>query len=209
MKSEIVTVLGKKLITAMDIDSGVVFVAMKPLIEGMGLDWSGQRKKIVGDNRYRHMSIPYDTSSGVQEMLSLATDHLPAFLYSINPNKIREDLRDKIIAFQSETFAVINSYWREKRVSERLSSKPLDDKVLAERDRLKDELLQAQRDLIIELQRAKGEERPDVFNKWMSDEETETIIRRYRSGETIAQIARSINRTRGGVSGVLRRAGIK
>jgi hypothetical protein len=32
-------------------------------------------------------------------------------LYSINPNKVRKDLRERIISFQNETFKVINEYW--------------------------------------------------------------------------------------------------
>lgn len=114
MKSGIVNLLGIELLTAKDENSGIVYVAMKPIISGMGIDWTRQSAKIREDQRYGHMYIPYQTAGGTQEMLSLATDHLPAFLYSINPNKVRKDLRDNIIAFQNETFAAINAYWREK-----------------------------------------------------------------------------------------------
>ncbi len=57
------------------------------------------------------MSIPFETQGGTQVMISLSLYTLPAYLYSINPNKVRKDLRDRIIAFQSETFKVINEYW--------------------------------------------------------------------------------------------------
>ncbi len=89
----------------------VIYVALKPIVNAMGLDWRRQSQKIQDDQRYGHMSIPYETRGGKQEMLSLEIYQLPAFLYSINPNKVREDLREKIIAFQNETFKVINEYW--------------------------------------------------------------------------------------------------
>jgi len=114
MRTKLISVVGTDIITAMN-EQGVVYIAMKPLIEGMGLDWGTQSRKLGKDSRYSHMTIPYQTQSGIQEMVSLDADHLPAFLYSINPNKVRKDLRDKIIAFQNETFAVINSYWRGKQ----------------------------------------------------------------------------------------------
>jgi hypothetical protein len=103
-----------KLPTAYDETTGKTYVALKPIVEGMGLDWWSQLRKIKEDDRYSLMTIPYITKGGTQEMVSLDADHLPAFLYSINPNRVRKDLRDRIITFQRETFAVINAYWRKK-----------------------------------------------------------------------------------------------
>jgi len=118
MKTHEIALYGANLMTAMDEVTGLVYVAMKPLVIGMGLSWGEQSKKLNSDNRYSVICIPYQTGGGIQEMISLAVDHLPAFLYSINPNKVRKDLRDKIISFQAETFAVINAYWREKSLNQ-------------------------------------------------------------------------------------------
>lgn len=92
----------------------IIWVALKPIVVGMGLDWNTQLNKAKNDTRYRVMPIPFETKGGIQEMLSLNAYHLPAFLYSINPNKVRIDLRDRIISFQNETFKVINEYWNKK-----------------------------------------------------------------------------------------------
>ncbi len=78
--------------------NNIVWVALKPLVTAMGLDWRRQSQKIQNDERYRHMSIPYETKGGMQDMLSLDAYQLPAFLYSINPNKVRKDLRERIIS---------------------------------------------------------------------------------------------------------------
>lgn len=104
-----------KLPTAYDESTGVVYVALKPIITAMGLDAKRQLEKVKNDSRFNYGLMPMVGADGKKrEMGALAVDHLPAFLYSINPNRVRKDLRDRIIAFQTETFAVINAYWRTK-----------------------------------------------------------------------------------------------
>lgn len=102
---------GKELMTAKDMESDNIYTAMKPIVENMGLSWGRQSDKIKSDSRYSHMYTPFVTNGGTHEMLSLPTDQLMGFLYSINPNKVRKDLRDTIIAYQQETFNAINDYW--------------------------------------------------------------------------------------------------
>jgi len=124
MQTQLVNVLGADVITAIDETTDIVYVAMKPLVDAMGLDWNSQREKAQNDERFNYRLIPMvGLDSKIREMGSLALDHLPAFLYSINPNKVRKDLRDTIIAFQYETFGVINAYWRNKRKAETLHVK--------------------------------------------------------------------------------------
>jgi len=97
-------------------EQGKIFVALKPLIVGMGLDWKSQYAKIKNDSRFNcgdNTMVGLDGKN--REMVTLDLDHLPAFLYSINPNRVKKELRDKIIAFQTETFSVINEYWRSRR----------------------------------------------------------------------------------------------
>ena len=101
--------------TAQDAE-GKIFVALRPLVTGMGLDWKSQHEKIKNDDRFnRGVNTMVGIDGKNREMMTLDLDHLPAFLYSINPNRVKEELRATIIAFQSETFAVINDYWRKKR----------------------------------------------------------------------------------------------
>jgi hypothetical protein len=104
-----------ELLTARDTE-GKIFVALKPLVNGMGLDWKSQYAKIKNDSRFNcgdNTMVGLDGKN--REMVTLNLDHLPAYLYSINPNRVKKELRDTIIAFQSETFSVINNYWRGKR----------------------------------------------------------------------------------------------
>ena len=111
MKTAIVEFNGKGLITAKNENTGDVFVAMKPLVESIGLEWKRQFRKLQENERYGLMYTTFNTNGGAQEMLALNIKHLPAYLNSINVNKVREDLRPAIIAFQDECFIAINNYW--------------------------------------------------------------------------------------------------
>ena len=44
-------------------------------------------------------------------MLCLPLRKLNGWLFSINPSKVRADIRDKLIAYQEECFTVLHDYW--------------------------------------------------------------------------------------------------
>lgn len=61
---------GQQIITAMA--AGIAYVAMKPIVENLGMSWSTQMRKLLSQSekyRYAHMNIP--TKSGIQKMLCL------------------------------------------------------------------------------------------------------------------------------------------
>ena len=90
----------------------IVWVALRPIINAMGLDLNSQLVKIKKDSRFNCRVIPMVGTDGKnRDMMSLDAYQIPAFLYSINPNKVRKDLRERIITFQAETFKAINDYW--------------------------------------------------------------------------------------------------
>ena len=114
MQTGIIQFHGNELLSVRE-PNGKIYIAMKPIVEGMGLEWSRQSKKIKEDGRFNCVHkymVGIDGKN--REMLSMEFGSLPAFLYSINPNKVREDLKEKILAFQQETFNVINNYWNNK-----------------------------------------------------------------------------------------------
>lgn len=84
-----------------------------------------------------------------------------------------------------------------------------DTAVLAERDRLKDELLQTQRDLIHALQEARDAVKPKRLGDLYTDAEKASMIKMRKSGKTLGMIAGKTGRSRSGVYAFLVRAGIK
>jgi len=142
METGIIEFQDSSFTTAKDEVTQIIYLAMKPFVEAMGLSWKSQMVKLKSDNRFELKEIDYQTSGGIQSMLSLAMDHLPAYLYSINPNKVRKDLKEIILTFQAETFGVINSYWREK-LSKGNNSKASETEYISS-ERVKSELLAIQ-----------------------------------------------------------------
>ncbi|MGE8152578.1 phage antirepressor N-terminal domain-containing protein [Pseudomonas vancouverensis] len=88
------------------------FVAMKPVVSNMGLVWAAQYVKIAEKFGAVVSEIETTGADGKQYgMICLPLRKLPAWLYSITPNKVKPELRDKIIRYQEECDDVLWSYW--------------------------------------------------------------------------------------------------
>ncbi len=88
------------------------FVAMKPIVTNMGLDWKSQHAKL--SDRFGPVMVEITTTGGDGKqygMACLPLKKLPAWLYSISPNKVKPELRDKIIRYQEECDDALWAYW--------------------------------------------------------------------------------------------------
>ncbi|HIE8767354.1 TPA: phage antirepressor N-terminal domain-containing protein [Klebsiella variicola subsp. variicola] len=117
---------GQQIITAMA--AGVTYVAMRPIVENLGMSWSTQVRKLssamdkfncvhmnmVGNSGSVHMNTPL--KGGIQKMLCIPLKKLNGWLFSINPEKVRADIRDKLIKYQEECFTVLHDYWTKGEV---------------------------------------------------------------------------------------------
>ncbi|XDZ50196.1 phage antirepressor N-terminal domain-containing protein [Neisseriaceae bacterium CLB008] len=101
---------GSNLITAKV--GEVVYVAMRPIVEAMGLNWGAQAKKLE-NSKLKHgcTDISTPTKSGIQDMLYIPIRKLNGWLFSINPAKVKESIRDTVIKYQEECFEVLHDYW--------------------------------------------------------------------------------------------------
>lgn len=112
------------------------YVAMKPIAESLGVSWQGQHAKL--GERF---------ASTIKEILIVAEDgkprgmtclhlrKLPAWLYSIGPNKVKPELRDKIIRYQEECDDALWNYWAEGRTA-RISAPSVSQHIALSRHRL-------------------------------------------------------------------------
>lgn len=98
--------------------NGEAYTPMRPIVEGMGLDWKTQYRKLM--QRFNSCvvemttQLPGDTQG--RSVTCLLLRKLTGWLYSISPNKVRPDLRDKIVAYQNECDDVLWRYWTLGRV---------------------------------------------------------------------------------------------
>ena len=97
-------------------EKGQIWVALRPIAETLGLDWSSQRAKI---NRLKEEGVaisphPVKTNGGTQKMLFIRLEDLPIYLYSINISKVKPEIKPKLLKFKRETAEVIRNYWMNK-----------------------------------------------------------------------------------------------
>lgn len=93
-----------------DMEDGKPGVVARRLVENLGLSWARQAEKLADPHfRCAHMRIP--SAGGTQETLILPIKRINAYLYSINPSKVREDLQEKIRLYQDECADVLYNYW--------------------------------------------------------------------------------------------------
>lgn len=95
--------------------AGEPFVPMKPVVEGMGLAWQVQHRKLMSSRFVATITeMVIVAGDGKQRaMTCLPLRKLTGWLMSISPNKVKPELRDGIIAYQNECDDVLWSYWND------------------------------------------------------------------------------------------------
>ncbi|EDR8056977.1 phage antirepressor Ant [Salmonella enterica subsp. salamae] len=102
---------GQQIITA--VAAGVTYVAMRQIVENIGIDWTGQFVKLRKmKDKFNCRDISMVAADGkLRKLLCLPLKKLNGWLFSINPEKVRADIRDKLIQYQEECFTVLYDYW--------------------------------------------------------------------------------------------------
>lgn len=89
-------------------------VAMKPIVEAIGLQWEAQYKRIqrhpVLKPAMSIMDIP--SAGGNQRTACLPIDYLNGWLFGVDVNRVREEIRDTLIQYQRECYQVLSNYWQ-------------------------------------------------------------------------------------------------
>lgn len=99
------------MIDVVELENGQPGVVMRRLVENLGLSWGNQTEKLQDPIYMCSVIRTHDTSGREQEMLVMPVKSIPAYLFSINPNKVREDLREKLARYRLECVDVLYNYW--------------------------------------------------------------------------------------------------
>lgn len=106
---------GHSLLTIKDGDT--IRVAMKPITEGIGLDWDSQQKRIE-----RHpvlstckvvMTLQLPGDSQRRDITTLPLDYLNGWLFGIDTGRVKPELKDRLIEYQRECFVALAAYWQQ------------------------------------------------------------------------------------------------
>ncbi|UPK82446.1 phage antirepressor N-terminal domain-containing protein [Proteus vulgaris] len=101
---------------------GRPYVPMKPIVEGMGLSWEPQLRKLNQRFAKGMIKMVIPSIGGAQETVCLAMHKLTGWLFSIMPNKVKPEIRDKVIKYQEECDDVLYEYWTTGEVKKKHKS---------------------------------------------------------------------------------------
>lgn len=96
--------------------AGEAYTPMKPIVDGMGLNWPAQFIKLKQRFAATIVEIEMVAEDGKQRLMTcLALRKLAGWLYTISPNKVRPELRERIRQYQAECDDVLWEYWTKER----------------------------------------------------------------------------------------------
>ena len=86
------------------------YVAIKPISDFLGLEWSSQRLRVQRDEVMKD-ELRLITTTGAdgkqREMVSLPLEYLPGWLFGISPSRVKPELKEKIVRYQRECFRIL------------------------------------------------------------------------------------------------------
>lgn len=97
-------------------DGDIIRVAMKPICEAVGLDWSAQfrrieRHPVLGSTVAMMAMVAEDGKQ--REIVTLPLDYLNGWLFGIDASRVKPEIRDRLIDYQRECFAALAAYWQQ------------------------------------------------------------------------------------------------
>ena len=91
------------------------FASAKQISDAIGLDWPAQYNKLSKNRaRWGIAKIAIPSTSGKQSTICIPLKKLPGWLASINPSKVSNALRPRIIQYQNECDDVLWQHWEKQ-----------------------------------------------------------------------------------------------
>jgi hypothetical protein len=120
------------LVTSPGMDQPQIYVPVKPLSDALGLAWSGQYERLQRDEVLSEVAqlirvTRINSQRGNPDSICLPLEFIPGWLFGITAARVKEELRDKIIRYRRECYAVLSDAFMEGR----LTSEPAFNDVLA------------------------------------------------------------------------------
>lgn len=107
---------------------GVIYIPVRRLCENLGVDWKSQHARLKSDPKFNCGDITIVGKDGKnREMLCLNERDCHAWLFSINANKVKRSLKEKLLRYQRECMDVLYKYWSGKLDTYQKPYKPTND----------------------------------------------------------------------------------
>jgi hypothetical protein len=124
IESKILDFYGDKITAALvEVDDEqIVYVSLRPICEHLGLSWSAQLQRIRRDEVLNESLISVfitnteigQRGKGRRELISLPLKLLPGWLFGLEANRVKPELKEKIIRYRRECYDVLWRAFKEK-----------------------------------------------------------------------------------------------
>lgn len=97
---------------------GTKYVAVKPICENLGIDWDSQRVKIKSNpilNSTTAIITVVAEDGKLREMVCLPIDMINGWLFTINLNKVSEEIRPVVFYYQKECYRALFEFWNKPK----------------------------------------------------------------------------------------------
>ena len=94
--------------------NGTHYTTMKPICENIGLDWKSQYSRMKRDDvlNATMVIITIVAEDGKKrEMICLPIEYLNGWLFGIDINRCKPEIRDTLIKYKKECYQALHDYW--------------------------------------------------------------------------------------------------
>ena len=106
-------------LTAVRTGDGRIFVPVRPIVERLGLNWSGQYSRLRRDpllSEEQRVCVIQTRQRGPQEAICIPLDYLSGFLFGISADRVKPEYREDVLRYQRECYKVLSEALQEGRL---------------------------------------------------------------------------------------------
>lgn len=107
------------------VQDNVVYTALKPICENIGLSWNAQFERIKRDEVLAEgiRMIRTPTKGGFQDVVCLPLTLLNGWLFGVDTNRVKVEIKETLITYKRECYQALFDYWNNGvAINHRLSS---------------------------------------------------------------------------------------
>lgn len=92
----------------------IIYTAIKPICENIGLAWHGQYERIKRDevlkSTVRVIRMVADDNK-IRQLVCLPLQYLNGWLFGVDVKRVKPEIQDTLIMYKKECYQVLHDYW--------------------------------------------------------------------------------------------------